>query len=270
VLAKLMVLEEQHFSDFQRLFDWQLAAAGPIPELSAAESIARAVLTDAEPESEEDTSRSGDGETADESSAARRSSATKRGRRPTKQPQVAEEVRVWADKSYLRTWLRLEPPLGEVDLGPYFTYSRDKLAFGVAVTRLLPHLQELLARVQADVASVRRLACDEISKLAEDERVQLVEALVEALTRRPGGPAFVAALELVERAPDTLSAICDALMRIPPEAVPRGHAAKAVLRLPAGNPTVSALLDRWESSDAQGLKSVVSTAREAQRRSGRR
>ncbi|GAA3432272.1 KAP family P-loop NTPase fold protein [Kutzneria kofuensis] len=42
VLAKLMVLEEQHFSDFQRLFDWQLTSPGPIPELSAAESLARA------------------------------------------------------------------------------------------------------------------------------------------------------------------------------------------------------------------------------------
>jgi hypothetical protein len=219
VLAKLMVLEEQHFSDFQRLFDWQLTSPGPIRELAAAESTARAGSTTTEPEVDEDTSPSND---------------------------------------------------GEEDLGPYFTYSRDKLAFGVAVTRLLPHLQELLTRVQADVAGVRRLACDDIGKLPGDERVQLVEALVEVLTRRPGGPAFVAAIELAERAPDTLSAICDALMRIPPEAVPRGHAGSVVLRLPSDNPTVSALLDRWESSDAPGLKGVISTAREAQRRSSQR
>jgi hypothetical protein len=164
----------------------------------------------------------------------------------------------------------LEPPLGKVDLGPYFTYSRDKLAFGVAVTRLLPHLQELLTRAQAEVAGVRRLACDEIGQLPDGERVQLVEALVEVLTRRPGGPAFVAALELAERAPDTLSAICDVLMRIPPEAIPRGQAGNAVLRFPVDNPAVTALLDRWENSDAPGLKGVISTAREAQRRSGRR
>lgn len=270
VLAKLMVLEEQHFSDFQRLFDWQLTSPGPIPELAGAESIARAGSTTTEPEADEDTSPSDEGKTADGSSAARRSPAAKRGRTATKEPQVAEEVRAWADKPHVRTWLRLEPPLGEVDLGPYFTYSRDKLAFGVAVTRLPPHLQELLTRVQSEVAGVRRLACDEIAKLPDDERVQLVEALVEVLTRRPGGPAFLAALELAERAPDTLSVICDALMRIPPEAVPRGQAGNAVLRLPVENPAVSALLDRWENSDAPGLKTVISTAREAQRRGGRR
>lgn len=270
VLAKLMVLEEQHFSDFQRLFDWQLTAPGPIAELAAAESVARVGSTNTEPDDEGDAPRPDESETADGSSGARRSPTAKRGRKAAQQPQVAEEVRTWADKTHVRAWLRLEPPLGELDLGPYFTYSRDKLAFGVAVTRLLPHLQDLLTRAQADVAGVRRLACDEIGKLPDDERVQLVEALVEVLTRRPDGPAFLAAIELAERAPDTLSAICDALMRIPPEAVPRGQAGQAVLRLPVENQMVSALLDRWENSDAPGLRGVISTARQAQRRGGRR
>ncbi|MDQ1675049.1 MAG: hypothetical protein QOC93_193 [Actinomycetota bacterium] len=270
VLAKLMVLEEQHFSDFQRLFDWQLTGLGPISELAAAESIARGGSTTFEPGGDGDTSQQDVADTADESSGARRSPTSKRGRKATQQPQVAEEVQAWSVKPHVRAWLRLEPPLGEIDLAPYFTYSRDKLAFSIAVTRLPPHLQELLTRAQAEVAGQRRLACDEIGKLPNAERVQLVEALVEVLARRPGGPAFVTALELAERAPDTLPVICDALMRIPSEAVPRAQAANAVLRLPVGNPTVSALLDRWESSDAPGLKSVISAAREAQRRSGRR
>jgi len=41
VLAKLMVLEDQHFADFRRLFDWQMEAAGPIPQLADAEALAR-------------------------------------------------------------------------------------------------------------------------------------------------------------------------------------------------------------------------------------
>ncbi|MEV6445103.1 P-loop NTPase fold protein [Amycolatopsis sp. NPDC051716] len=270
VLAKLMVLEEQHFSDFQRLFDWQLTSPGPIPELAAAETIARAGATTSKPNDEKDTPRPDESDAADGPSGARRTPAGKRGRRASQQPPVAEEVRAWADKSHVRAWLGLEPPLGELDLRPYFTYSRDKLAFGVAVTRLPPHLQELLARVQTEVAAARRLACDEIAKLPDDERAQLVEALVEVLTRRPGGPALVAALELAERAPDTVSAVCDALMRIPPAAVPPAQAGNAVRRLPANNPTVSTLLDQWENSDVPSLKTMVKAAREAQRLSGRR
>lgn len=270
VLAKLMVLEEQHFSDFQRIFDWQLATPGAIPELAVAESIAREGSVPPEPAPDEEAGQPDEGKRGDQSPGSSRSSAASRGRRPATALKAAEEVRTWADKPHVAVWLRLDPSLGEVDLRPYFTYSRDKLSLGVAVTRLPPHLQELLTKVQTDVAGVRRQKCEEIGRLPQDERVQLVEALVEVLTRRPSGPAFVAAIELAERAPDTLSAICDALMRIPPAAVPRGHAGNVVRRLPIDNPAVLALLDRWEGSDATGLKSVISAAREAQRRSGRR
>jgi hypothetical protein len=43
VLGKLMLLEDQHFEDFQRLFDWQVASGGPsCSQLAAAEALARA------------------------------------------------------------------------------------------------------------------------------------------------------------------------------------------------------------------------------------
>ncbi|WP_424184180.1 KAP family P-loop NTPase fold protein [Actinokineospora sp. G85] len=267
VLAKLMVLEEQHFSDFQHLFNWQLTSSGPIRELAVAESLARAASAATDPNIDEAPSRVGESETA---AGSRRQSSAKHKRPAASEPPVAEEVRTWVDKSHIRAWLRLEPPLGEIDLGPYFTYSRDKLAFGVAVTRLLPHLQDLLTRVQTEVAALRRDACVEIGKLPVDERGQLVEALVEALTRRPGGPAFLASIELAERAPDTLPTICDALMRIPSEAIPRSAAGNVVLRLPSENPLVTSLLDRWEGSSAPGLKSIIGSARETLRRRNER
>jgi len=168
------------------------------------------------------------------STRSRRSPTTGRERPLTEEAPIADEVRAWAEKPHARAWLRLDPPLGEIDLRPYFTYSRDKLTFGVAVTRLPPHLQEMLTKVQAEVDSVRRLACDAIAQLPDGERVQLVEALVDTVTRRPGGPGFVAALELAERAPDTLLAVCDALKRIPPQAIPIGRAGIAVLRREVG------------------------------------
>ena len=46
VLAKLMLLEDQHFADFQQLFDWQVASGGPsCPRLAAAEALARPATT---------------------------------------------------------------------------------------------------------------------------------------------------------------------------------------------------------------------------------
>ncbi len=46
VLGKLMLLEDQHFDDFQQLFDWQVASGGPsCPRLAAAEALARPATT---------------------------------------------------------------------------------------------------------------------------------------------------------------------------------------------------------------------------------
>jgi hypothetical protein len=78
------------------------------------------------------------------------------------------------------------------------------------------HLQELLTRVQTDVDNARQVVCAEIAALREGERAQLVEALLETLVRQPAGPAFVAAVDLVDRAPDVVPAVCEALMRIGP------------------------------------------------------
>jgi hypothetical protein len=178
-------------------------------------------------------------------------------------------VRSWADKPHIATWLRMNPPLREIDLRPYFTYSRDRLALGVAVTRLPPRLQELLSKVQSEVTGARRGACDQIAALRPEDRLQLVQALVEMLTRRADSPALVAALELAERAPDTVQPVCEALMRIPPAAIPVRHAGRAA-QLPADNPVVTALLERWENSTAPGLATVVRKAREMHQLSGRR
>ncbi|MEV2221580.1 P-loop NTPase fold protein [Nocardia vinacea] len=273
VLAKLMALEEQHFTEFRRLFDWQLHAAGPIPELGLAE--AAALAASAPPPTDERSSR---GTGRDGTHRGSRSSATEQvgqaaeseDERSPQAPPLSEDLQAWIDKPYVHAWLRLSPSLAGVDLRRYFTYSRDKLSLGVAVTRLQQHLQELLTRVQTDVDNARQSVCAEIAALGEGERAQLVEALLETLVRQPAGPAFVAAVDLVDRAPDVAPAVCEALMRIPPSAVPIKWVARTVQRLPKDDPAVVALFERWAGSDVTGLKTVVTQARQAQARSRRR
>jgi hypothetical protein len=270
VLAKLMVLEDQHVSDFQRLFDWQLAAAGPIPELAAAEAAIQPERPTTGPD--------GDGEGAD-AEPARPVAEPTRGRRPASGahkvaagsgptpkasgPALPDEVAAWVAKPHIRAWLALEPRLGGVDLRPYFTYSRDKLSLGVVVSRLPPHLQQLLVQAESDVDPVRRAALDRVVDLEEDERELLVGALLERLDRHPAGPAFGAAAELAERVPETTAAVCEALMRIPPAAVPPERALTVVRRLPTGNLDVERLLDRWQGSGVSALEKVTTAARRA-------
>lgn len=268
-LAKLMVLEDQHNSDFQKLFDWQIPADGPSPELIAAEIYAR-TPTESTPEASVEES--------DPPRAPRRAPG-KRLEAPTvtaAEPGAAEvddDVRAWADKPHIGEWLRLDPPLKTVDLRPYFTYSRDKLSFGVSASRLAPRLQILLTNVQSEVDRARRSHYPGVADLDPSERAQFFEALLDRAARNPSGIALTAAIELAELNADVVDALGDVLLRVAPASIPVGAGALVVRRLPAENPKIQRVLERWQSAGSAGLKGVVQSALEAratQQRKGAR
>lgn len=87
--------------DFEQLFYWQLDADGVSPVLGDAEALAR----DEKP----------------------------------KHP--ATEAEEWLLRPGIREWLELEPCLGGDVLGPYYTFSRDRLRKAVTAARLPAELQ---------------------------------------------------------------------------------------------------------------------------------
>jgi KAP family P-loop domain len=244
VVAKLLVLEEQHFGDFKKLFDWQMASAGVVEQLGLAEANARTAgqtrSEDGDQPITDDDGTEGDGTPG----AAR----------------LPSEVQEWLSREHVRTWLRLEPALARVDLRPYFTYSRDKLSLGVVAMRLAPQLQELLADLQSDLAASRRAALAAVATLGPEEQDQVVQALLDAVTRTPGGPAIRAAAELAGRVPQVVQTTCDTLMRVPLNAVEPPRALTVIRYLPRDHPAVAALIDRWQRSGVPALESVVTTA----------
>lgn len=261
VLAKLMVLEDQFNSDFQKLFDWEMAAGGKCRELAEAEDRARSASN-----GEPDPSQMAND--ADRASDA--GSGTKKGSTSSK-VQIAAgptEAVLWADKVHIGEWLRVEPSLKDIDLRPYFTYSRDKLSFGVSGSRLAPNLQLLLNDVQSDIESARRSRYPAVHSLEPAERAQLVEALLERVQRQPASSALTAALELAEQNSDIVQAVCEALSRIPTASIPTTAGTAAVRRLPADHAAVVSLLDLWQQSDNGALKTLVEQARKARARKG--
>lgn len=252
VLAKLMVLEDQYHTDFQKLFDWEMAAGGKCPELAVAEDKAR----DA-------------GETQAISPEAKGSKSKKKEAVDGDTlPDAPSDAVDWANKPHIGDWLRVEPSLKQVDLRPYFTYSRDKLSFGVSASRLAPHLQHLLTQVQSDTDALRRSRYPAVADLGSSERAQLIEALLERAQRYPSGPAPIAALELAEANADIVDAVCSALGRIPASNIPPQLGSAAVRRLPKDNGAVATLLDTWEASSNSALKQIVGAARNAAANTG--
>lgn len=255
ILAKLMVLEDQYQTDFQRLFDWEMAAGGCCPEVVEAEDRARGVKP------------------APVTPAPARKSVVKAAAKTTPVktaktanvpvPATPTDAQTWADKPHIAGWLRAEPSLKGVDLRKYFTYSRDKLSFGVSASRLTPALQQLLTQVQNEIPASRRSHYPQVQDLDGTERAQFIEALLERVQRAPAGIALTTALELAEKNPDIVQQVCDALKRIPATSIPPETASTAVRRLPNGNMDVTSLLDSWEQSDNSSLKKVLETARNA-------
>jgi hypothetical protein len=259
VLAKLMVLEDQYNTDFQKLFDWELAAGGACSEIKDAEAHARIMPGGVEAPKTAGKTPAGDPQpTRNESRAA------------TKEAPAAplNEARNWASKTHIAEWLRADPAFAGIDLRPYFTYSRDKLSFGVSASRLAPHLQRLITDVQSDIDASRRQQYAAVSALDSNDRAQFVEALLERVQRDPSSTALTAVLELAEKNPDMVSAVSSALQRIPPSAIPVVAGSMAVRRLPRGNADVAALFDRWETSENVKLRTVVTQARKASETKG--
>lgn len=256
ILAKLMVLEDQYNTDFQKLFDWEMVAGGKCPEIGIAESVARNGIGTSEPPAETEDASGESSRSRKPSSSRVKAPALTAG--PEHAPTDAES---WASKPSIAEWLRAEPALTGTDLRPYFTYSRDKLSFGVSASRLAPHLQQLLGSVQSEIDANRRSHYSAVSALDPIERAQFTEALIDRVRRHPSSIAMTALLELAEQNTDIVQAVCEALIRIPTASIDGATGPTAVRRLPAGHTAVDALLDHWVASDNATLKTLVASAR---------
>jgi hypothetical protein len=257
VLAKLMVLEELHLSDFQRLFDWQVQGeGGAVAELAAAEQRALAAAAPHPAPGRERRRHA--------SPAPGRASDHTEQTGPVGESELpGPEVVAWADQPHIARWLRLEPELGGTDLGPYFTYARAKLTVTAGAARLPAALQDLLVRLQSNVVGVRRAAAQTIGETVQAEDLPLLmDHLLARVLRDPDSGAWDSAVEIAEGVPGMVAAVCHTLGRIPLDGIPRAKLSSAVRRLPGDRQEVTALLDSWQNSN-HGISPIVARLRTA-------
>src|SRR5439155_19723297 len=138
--------------------------------------------------------------------------------------------------------------LADVDLAPYFYFSRDRLSPAAPAARLPGALQELLGRLEHPVAATRRTAVEDGLALEGGEVVQLFDALVERAARDPRGRALDSALELASRTRDLVPRLATALGALPPASVPIQLPAKLVAAIDPLPPELRQLLERWPDS----------------------
>jgi KAP family P-loop domain len=226
VLAKLMILEQLHLKDFTQLFAWQIDQHGKPLELKQAEALVSS------------------------------------GKKPKAMDDAAA---AWATQPHIAPWLRLEPPLADTDLSPYFYFSRDRLSPAAPAARLPGALQELLGRLEHAVAATRRTAVEEGTTLGAADVVQIFEVLLERASRDPRGRALDSAIEIAARKPELVPRLATMLDGLPPASVPVQLPAKLVAAIEKRPTELNTVLERWGASGPSGLKRAVAEALGARR-----
>lgn len=174
VLAKLMVLEYAHWARFQELNDWQSAENGRPERLKRLEAWAIAEEGD-------------------------------------RKAKLDDALGAWNTPS-LRSWLRMQPALGELDLRDYFWLARDRTSSTLAGVQMVsPLVRRLFDQLTGENDGEHHIAARESAKLEVSERESLLELLRQQVERHPDRIAGPAALTLlaenkVEGAASTLFA----------------------------------------------------------------
>ena len=169
-LAKLMLLEYFRPESFRRLSELQSEQSGRPVELGAMEAIARGSAVVAEP--------------AEEVSKTRATETKEKGEKSEAQAQVEKkldgEFQLWLDQLWTCNWLKLGPPLEEVDVRPYFFFSRDVLvsALGAEVSRMTPPAQDIVAKLLNQSEAVRTTGLTKLEGLSDGDISAIFESFI--------------------------------------------------------------------------------------------
>jgi KAP family P-loop domain len=244
VLAKLMLLEYFRPEAFRTLSQQQAEQAGQPRQLARVE---QAVAPPAP--------KSASGKTKGSASA-----------RPAEADADEEPLGVseqsWLADSWIKDWLRTEPALAEIDLRPYFYFSRDSLtSLGGAVQRMSPLAQQALAELLGDSDAVRQTAVRKAKDLSPAEAAAVFEALTERVRQDDDlgadGSALSRTFEWVTARPELYGQIITLLESLPDQSLPPSVAPR-VLRMATGEEQTRlarGLLQSWsQASGSQTLK----------------
>jgi hypothetical protein len=159
----------------------------------------------------------------------------------------------------LRRWLKLEPALADVDLQPYFYFSRDKIEITAPGRRLPRALQEMLARLGAEGKAHRRDARKQALELPTVELRQLYDALAERFVRTPTSAAAESLIEIAAERGDLVPALLAALEAAAPVRLESATALQLAQRIPLDQSRP--LIERWAAQgEAKRLQAGAKAA----------
>ncbi|MEA2238196.1 MAG: hypothetical protein QOC81_2920 [Thermoanaerobaculia bacterium] len=174
VLAKLMLLEYLREPFFRKLGSLQGGEGGRPAELAAAEQRFRTAVGSIE----EDVPAKEDAKAPIRKRAPAAIKAESGDESAHLDTEVLEQ---WGSDPWMKEWLRSDPQLADVDLGPYFYVAREKVGDIESPLRLSPHAIDVLNRLLDAGEITQSRAMNEVSGLTEAEGAAIFQNLVQRL-----------------------------------------------------------------------------------------
>lgn len=221
VLAKLMLLEYFQLVRFRQLAEWQMEQSGVAVQLKVLEEAART---------------------------------------GSKTLAISSDLETWLSDKWVVDWLRREPALGDIDLGPYFHFSREQIVPGGGILRRLsPSAQEVFAQLTSSSEANRKLGAKSSANLSSAEVSAILDLLADRVRRLENNESVVEAMfELVGVRAELLSQLVIVFEQLPPPNIPLSVPPR-LYAFVKGTPveaTVIKLLQSWANSSETLLAKV--------------
>lgn len=269
VLAKLMLLEYIKLHVFRDLADLQGRQEGKPIELKIAEERVRTPTTGA---LKDNVRESGEKKT-DEKQIEPDEDGDSSEITDIEQPDDIQEgvhiideqiVESWLKDEWLKSWMLLEPAISDIDLRPYFFFSRDRLE-SVSATdhKLNPRSRKVLSDLLGTGDITRRRGQIEAKKLSQAEASTIFTILSDRIYKRDDHRGEETELDslmrLVSVHKDLGGQLITVLRNLPEKSLPVNISVRLenVLSEDVLESIAMPLFNKWAGSDQKGLAAAT-------------
>ncbi|OMP29203.1 P-loop NTPase fold protein [Bacillus sp. I-2] len=102
-------------------------------------------------------------------------------------------LKIWGDDRWVRNWCEIDPPIAEVDLIPYFYFSRDILnnkAFGTS-NKLSTQANKILEQLTRGSETARKQAIKDSVEINDFEAIEIARSLFEKILSKSSIDMFL-------------------------------------------------------------------------------
>lgn len=178
----------------------------------------------------------------------------------------APEAAAYLNDEALRRWLELEPPFADIDLQPYFYFSRDRIDVATPGRRLSRDLQELLGQLASESDAFQTEGLKKAAELPDTESRALFDALTERFARAPSSALGKVLVEMAAGRKELRPALLAMLATVPPVSI--HPAVPLLLAAKFDEGEVAELLTLWAKDGVSPLAKASKTALERLGRKG--